>query len=229
MIGCRPTRHIGHDLPIDRSPMKVAGRYSDRQWIRLKKHLQRKPSRRLWDSAFRRFFRTRIDTRYLKPMASIRAGGTELGEGFAIVAVFCTLVEFLESCERGHNFRFIGRTATPPQPNEYNERQAAGYFKDFLRTRRPFNALVPAALVDRFYSDVRCGLVHEARTKGGWVISTKASGGVLISQKGNEITLFRNELIPALEAYLADYRQRLLRDPLTQAAFVRKFDHLCVP
>jgi hypothetical protein len=38
-------------------------------------------------------------------MASIRAGGTELGEGFAIVAVFCTLVEFLESCERGHNFQ----------------------------------------------------------------------------------------------------------------------------
>ena len=95
--------------------------------------------------------------------------------GFAIAAVFCTLVEFLESCERGHNFRFIGRSGPPLQPNEYSERQAAGYFKDFLRTRRPFNALVPVALVDSFYSDVRCGLVHEARTKGGWVISTKAS------------------------------------------------------
>ena len=207
--------------------MRVAGQYSDKQWIRLKKRLQQNPSKRLWDLAFRRFFRTRIDTRYLKPMASIRAGGTELGEGFAIVAVFCTLVEFLESCERGRNFRFIGRTGAPLQPNEYSERQAAGYFKDFLRTRRPFNALVPAALVDRFYGDVRCGLVHEARTKGGWVISTKASGGALISQKGSDITLFRNELIPALEVYITDYRRRLLTDAWTQAAFIRKFDHLC--
>ena len=145
------------------------------------------------------------------------------------MALFCTLVEYLESCERGDNFRFVGNTKTTLQPHEYNERQAAAHFKDFLRTRTPFSTLVPAGLVDSFYRDVRCGLLHEARTKSAWTISTKASGGQLVSQQGSKITLFRNELIPAVEKYLANYRQRLLTDPNTQAAFIRKFDHLCVP
>jgi len=146
-----------------------------------------------------------------------------------MVALFCTLVEYLESCEKGDNFRFVGRTNTTLRPHEYNERQAAGYFRAFLRTRTPFSTLVPAGLVDSFYRDVRCGLLHEARTRGGWTISTKPSGGRLLSQRGSKITLFRNELIPAVEKYIEDYRQRLLTDPNTQAAFMRKFDHLCVP
>ncbi len=195
----------------------------------LKKRLQSNPTQRLWDSAFHRFYRTRIDTRYLHPIASIQQDDTQLGEGFAIAALFCTLIEFLESCERGDNFRFIGRTGTKLQPNEYNERQASSYFKDFLRTRKPFNTLIPSTLVDSFYQNVRCGLLHEARTKGGWVISTRASGGALISQKGGQITLFRNQLIPALETYFLEYRKRLLTNPTTQQAFIRKFDHLCVP
>jgi hypothetical protein len=209
--------------------MRIAGKHTDKQWMALKKQLQSKPTKRLWDSAFRRFYRMRIDTRYLHPIASIQQEDTQCGEGFTIVALFCTLVEFLESCERGDNFRFIGRTGAKLQPNEYNERQASSYFKDFLRTRMPFNTLIPSTLVDSFYQNVRCGLLHEARTKGGWVISTGASSGALISQKDGQITLFRNQLIPALETYFREYRKRLLTNPSTQEAFFRKFDHLCLP
>lgn len=169
----------------------------------------------------------RIDTRYLHPIASIQRDDTKSGEGFAIVALFCSLIEFLESCERGDNFHFIGRTKDKLQPNEYNERQASSYFKDFLKTRKPFDTLIPSALVNSFYQDVRCGLLHEARTKGGWFISTAASGGALISTKGGQITLFRNRLIPALETYFVEYRKRLLSNSSTQQAFIRKFDHLC--
>lgn len=207
--------------------MRIAGKHTAKQWMALKKRLQSKPSRRLWDSAFRRFYRMRIDTRYLHPIASIQRNDTESGEGFAIAALLCSLIEFLESCERGDNFHFIGRTKDKLQPNEYNERQASSYFKDFLKTRKPFDTLIPSALVDSFYQDVRCGLLHEARTKGGWFISTTASGGALISKKGGQITLFRNRLIPALETYFVEYRKRLLSDSSTQQAFIRKFDHLC--
>lgn len=207
--------------------MRIAGKHTAKQWMALKKRLQSKPNQRLWDSAFRRFYRMRIDTRYLHPIASIQRDDTESGEGFAIAALFCSLIEFLESCERGDNFHFIGRTKDKRQPNEYNEHQASSYFKDFLKTRKPFDTLIPSALVDSFYQDVRCGLLHEARTKGGWFISTAASGGALISKKGGQITLFRNRLIPALEAYFVEYRKRLLSDSSTQQAFIRKFDHLC--
>lgn len=206
--------------------MRIAGKLTDTDWRALKARLETSPNQQLWISAYRRFYRGRIDARYLDPMRSIEKHDRELGEGFAIVALFCTLIEYLESCERGYSFHLVGNTGYQLQPHEYNERQAAGYFKDFLRTRTPFSALVPARLVDSFYRDVRCGLLHEARTKGGWTISSKASGGILVAQSGRQITLFRRELRPALETYLTDYKERLMAHRDTQAAFIRKFDHL---
>ncbi len=205
--------------------MKIAGKNTDEQWFALKARLQSTPSQALWDSAFSRFYRKRIDTRYLNPIASIR--DTQSGEGFAIAALFCSLIEFLESCERGYNFRFA--PAAQLLPHEYNQNQASGYFKDFLRDREPFKTLVPAALVDSFYRDVRCGLLHEARTKGTWSISSASSAGILVSQSATRITLFRRQLVPSLETYFADYRNRLLKNPNIQEAFIRKFDFLCTP
>src|SRR5213593_3495605 len=105
--------------------MKIAGKNTDKHWFALKTRLESKPSRRLWDSAFERFYRKRIDTRYLHPIASIR--DTQSGEGFAIAALFCSLIEFLESCERGDNFRLVPTAQL--LPNEYNQIQASGYFK----------------------------------------------------------------------------------------------------
>ena len=207
--------------------MRIAGKYTDKQWATLRKRLQAKPTKRLWDSAFRRFYRMRIDTRYLKPIASILKHDTELGEGFAMVALFCSLLEFLESCERGDNFHFIGKAKERLKDNEYDEHQASRYFKNFLKTRKPFNEAIPLELVDSFYQDVRCGLLHETRTKGGWLISTKESDGALISQENGKIILFRNQLIPALEVYFLEYRKRLFTNTETQKAFIRKFDHLC--
>ena len=84
--------------------MRIAGTHTDQQWMVLKKRLQFKPSQLLWDSAFHRFYRMRIDTRYLQPIASIQLHDTQRGEGFAIAALFCSLIEFLESCERGGAF-----------------------------------------------------------------------------------------------------------------------------
>ena len=207
--------------------MRIAGTNTDQHWMALKKRLQSKPSQCLWGSAFRCFYRMRIDTRYLHPIASIQLHDTQRGDGFAIAALFCSLIEFLESCERGDNFHFIGKSKNALQPHEYSERQASSYFKGFLKTRTPFDTLIPSTLVDSFYQDIRCGLLHEARTKGGWYISTAPSSGVLISQEGGKITLFRDRLIPALETYFLDYRSRLLVNLGTQEAFIRKFDHLC--
>ena len=205
--------------------MKIAGKYTDKDWFALKAGLQSKPSQDLWDSAFRNFYRERIDTRYLYPIASIP--DKQNGEGFAIVALFCSLIEFLESCEKGHNFHLVPKAQL--LPNEYNQPEASGYFKNFLKTREPFKTLIPPALVDSFYSDVRCALLHEARTKGTWFISSEASAGVLVSQSASRITLFRRQLVPALEKYFVDYRKRLLNDSNTQQAFIRKFDFLSIP
>jgi len=209
--------------------MRIAGTYTDQQWMKLKKRLLSNQSECLWDLAFRRFYRIRIDTRYLYPIASIQEHDTQCGEGFAIAALFCSLIEFLESFEKGSNFHFIGKSKYVLQPHEYSERQASSYFKNFLTNRTPFNDLIPSNLVDSFYQDVRCGLLHEAQTKHGWRISTAPSSGALILQKDGKITLFRDQLIPALETYFRNYQSRLLVDLATQEAFIRKFDYLCQP
>lgn len=206
--------------------MRIAGTNTDQDWMIFKKRLLSGPSKSLWASAYCEYYRRRINTRYLDPIACIQQHDTEKGEGFAIAALFCSLIEFLESCEKGDNFHFIGKSKNALQPHEYSERQASSYFKNFLKTRAPFGKLIPSALVDSFYQDVRCGLLHEARTKGGWYISTKPSDK-LISQKNGIIILHRNQLIPSLETYFLDYQSRLLVDLDTQAAFIRKFDFLC--
>src|SRR5437588_8315723 len=119
--------------------MRIAGKRTVRRWHALRTQLQANPNRRLWTSAFEHFYLERIRTRYLNPIASISRHDTQVGEGFAVVALCCTLIEYLESCERGDNFRYVGRTGVAPGPHEYSERQASAYFKDFLRTRVPFS------------------------------------------------------------------------------------------
>jgi hypothetical protein len=209
--------------------MRIAGVHTDKQWVALKKRLLSQPSESLWEAAFRDFYRMRIDTRYLKPIAAIQKADSHSGEGFAVATLFCSLIEFLESCERGENFRFTAKK-DKLQSHEYNQYTASSYFKDFLRNRKPFDTLIPSTVVESFYQDVRCGLFHEARTKGAWFISSSTShGDALISQNGGKITLFRNYLIPALDAYFVQYRERLLSNQATQEAFIRKFDHLCKP
>lgn len=208
--------------------MRIAGSKTDKDWLVLKGQLQTASTPQLWNSAYEEFYRGRIDTRYLAPIASIQARDVWGGEGFAIVALLCTLVEYLESCEQGVNFRFLAR-GSALLPHEYSQAAAGDLFKAFLRTRSPFNTLVPGHLVDSFYQNVRCGLVHEARTKGGWEISSKKSPGQLVSESGSTITLFRSAIIPSLERYFEGYRARLVADHGTQNAFIRKFDHLCQP
>jgi hypothetical protein len=205
--------------------VKISGKYTEKDWAEFKTRLKSPSTVRLWESGFRRFYQTRIETRYLRPIAAIKDNDRRNGEGFAIVALFCSLVEFLESCERGCNFRYL-KGKEKCGPNEYSQYETDGMFKAFLLTRTPFNVLVPSNLVASFYSDVRCGLLHEARTKGKWFISTAGSRDQLISVRDGRILLFRNELVPALKVYFADYRSRLVGDLHRQEAFIRKFDHL---
>jgi hypothetical protein len=209
--------------------MWVAGTNTETDWADLKRRLQSTPPRAVWDEAFQQFHMTRIRTRYLEPMKAIRRIQKDIGEGFAITALFCSLCEFLESTERGHHYRYRGRHEPKVSRFEYND--AGRYFKEFLKTRQPFSGEFPARpkrLADSFYRDVRCGLLHEARTKGSWFISAEKSSA-LFSRDTDGITLFRNRLEPMLRQYLAGYRRRLLSNAATQRAFIRKWDHICQP
>lgn len=58
----------------------------------------------LFKRAAEEFLRTRINTRYLHPIKVIERDSSENGEGFAIVALICSLIEFLQTLRDGTVF-----------------------------------------------------------------------------------------------------------------------------
>src|SRR6266480_348430 len=69
----------------------------------------------LWREVFEQFYRTRLELRYLKPIRILQENGTLRGEGFAIAAIQCSLIEFLESTIQGVNYKYFRKPATPGQ------------------------------------------------------------------------------------------------------------------
>jgi len=99
-------------------------------------------------------------------------------------------------------------------------------FVDFLVNRKPFSAAFgDRDLALEFYQAVRCGLMHEAQTKRGWIIWATSHRKAIIDRR--ERIVFRDDFHEALQEFLQAYRDDLLSNPETQAAFTRKFDSLC--
>lgn len=175
-------------------------------------------------TAFTEYFQGRLSARYLDPIKVLQDNGTFQGEGFSIAAIQCSLIEFLESAVQGKSYRLLVKGAPPLGPFEYN--RSGDMFESFLVKRAPFSAEFNAATAHDFYEGVRCGLLHEARTKNAWVIWAK-HGSRIIDACGAQKILYRDDFQKALLDFIAGCRTSLTTDPVIQAAFIRKFDSLC--
>ncbi|MBY5751470.1 hypothetical protein [Rhizobium leguminosarum] len=194
----------------------LAPRRSAEDWGRVSSQLVIGGDASLWADAFQEFFFARLESRYLKPIRLLQDEGSWEGEGFSIVSIQCAMLEFLAACRGG----MIYRHKNPKPPFEYS---ASGeLFATFLAKTAPFDALFTPDTAAEFYRQVRCGLLHEARTKGGWVIQASGSLGVDCPRK----TVFRNTFQKNITDYIEAYGHALVADPGLQAAFVRKFDDL---
>jgi hypothetical protein len=174
-----------------------------------------------WEEAYSEFYLERLRTRYLEPIRVLQTQFTGQGEGFSIVAIQCSLVEFLEATIQGSSFKHPSKGK--PGPHEYSS--SGQLFQSFLTKREPFRQHFDPATAKSFYEDIRCALLHEARTKGGWRIWARTREGRLLDKE--EKILYRDNLQTAFEQFLQIYRQKLLQDSKLQAAFIRKFDSLC--
>lgn len=175
-----------------------------------------------WEDAFSEFFQTRLDLRYLRPIQILQSHDTYQGEGFTILAVQCSLVEFLESTTQGINYRYRIKGQAM---GEFEYSSSKKVFIEFLSTRHPFNEIFSRDAANDFYTNVRCGLLHEARTKNGWRIWAEAVDD-RIADVGSRI-VYRNGFQQALLTYIENYRRRLLLEPELQRAFIRKYDDIC--
>jgi hypothetical protein len=179
-------------------------------------------SRGEWTRAYEEYFLTRLRLRYLEPIGLLQRELHYQGEGFSILAIQCTLIEFLEATFRGLAYRYLRRGETCG-PFEYSK--SAELFADFLCTRAPFATRFDRPLAEDFYRDVRCGLLHEAQTKGGWRVWGRSSDLQIVDPKVRIV--FRDDVQDALQACIDEYGRQLPADVGLQQAFLRKFDSLC--
>lgn len=199
----------------------IAGRNTAENWYALRNQLEiGNPDG--WQKAFAEFFEARLYLRYLSPIKVLQDSGTFQGEGFSIVAIQCSLIEFLESTEQGTNYRYVRRGE---KLDAYEYSSSRDVFISFLTKRVPFSETFNEASAQEFYIGVRCGLLHEARTKNGWRIWAEGPRGTIALPE--ERIVFRNNFQESLLTYIRMYGERLPFDSMLQEAFVRKFNALC--
>ncbi|HUW75971.1 MAG TPA: hypothetical protein VMV70_04775 [Gallionella sp.] len=200
----------------------IAGWKTRADWEAIRGRLLVGSTPDVWCEAFTDFYETRLNLRYLHPIRVLQDNGTFQGEGFAIVAIQCSLIEFLESTEQGTNYRYVRRGA---ELEDYEYSASRDIFVAFLKDKAPFSATFNENSAKDFYSDVRCGLLHEARTKNGWRIWAKGPAG-MVADVASRI-VYRDNFQEALLAYIKSYGEKLPHEPQLQHAFIRKFNSLC--
>jgi hypothetical protein len=204
----------------------IAGRKTIKDWKAFQPTLLPGGDAKPWEKAGKDYFEARLASRYLTPIQTLQQIGSQRGEGFSIVAVQCSLIEFLESTNQGKSYRYRRDGAPPLGPYEYSN--SGAIFESFLTNRPPFKSeFVTPQLAHDFYVSVRCGVLHEARTKNAWVIRAK-HGSRIVDATGAQKILYRDGFQKALLDFVEWYKSALTSDLAIQQAFIRKFDSLCV-
>ena len=208
-------------MPTSRRDHYIAGKLGPDDWQRRKKELSNDAT--LWAKTFEEFLMARLSLRYLKPIEIMQVEGAFQGEGFAIVSIQCAVLEFLAALKIGKNYKFQRRRV---KLGEYEYSSSNKVFCDFLLNEEPFKKWFTTHQNARdFYANVRCALLHEARTKEGWLIW--ASGDVGVDPQKKLVS--RDALQAAIMTYIESYGKLLVIDKKVQEAFIRKFDHLANP
>lgn len=217
-----------------RADVRIAGDKTVGQWKDLKSKLTVGGTPELWEKAFREFFLERLHTRYFAPIKilmepdSHRKNSEEPwhGEGFAIVALQCSLIEFLGATLKGQTYihpRELGNRET----TRFEYKSSGKMFVEFLTQYPPFKEVFTTdTLAWDFYNGVRNGLMHEARTKKGWTIRTRPRPGPFLDVKAKIV--YRDDLQRAFDGFTKWYGSELPKNKDYQEAFIHKFDSLCV-
>ncbi|WP_419535806.1 hypothetical protein [Endozoicomonas sp.] len=199
----------------------IAGRNTIRDWQHQKMKLEQNSSPDIWSETYEGYFKPRLELRYLHPIKILKEHGTFQGEGFSIMTILCSLIEFLESSYQGKSYKFL---KNGEKLGEYEYSSSKAIFKSFLTKRSPFSAEFSDDLAEEFYSSIRCGLLHEASTKKGWRIWAQSPNGKII-QEDTKI-VYRDMFEKSIKSFILNYGNELASDQNLQKAFIRKLDTL---
>ncbi|MDR2651218.1 MAG: hypothetical protein LBC68_02735 [Prevotellaceae bacterium] len=134
------------------------------------------------------FIYQRLYTRYLKPL---EYNNDEYKNGFAIMANCCLLIETLQSFRDG-----LGNS----------DGQSGKLFEKFFKKDNIFKEHKDFQKID-FYHNIRCGILHQGETTGGWKIErgsvneSECVGLINIPQHTIDSEKFAENLNESLKAY----------------------------
>lgn len=147
-----------------------------------------------------KFIVERFDERYFRPIYD-----SQSKHGFATMAVACLVIETLEAFYQG-----LGDT----------KGQSKKMFRDFFNRCSDFSEFSKDG--DWFYTDIRCGILHQAESRNGWKIIR--TGKVLNRfNKTINATLFLKMLNDAVLMYSVEIQSN---EQLWEK-FCNKVDEIC--
>ena len=112
--------------------------------------------------------------------------------GFSMMAICCLLIETLEAFYRGW------------PDTKYKSEKA---FLKFFTRDRSFIDFSTDDIPSIFYKNIRCGILHQGETTGGWTLTRKSDWPLLNkTKKIINVTKFMKTLSKSLK----DYRDELL-------------------
>ncbi len=156
-------------------------------------------------------FKDRLKTRYLEHIDLLISRKTS---GFAVLSLDCVLVETLQQ------FR-SGASKTP-----YGKGKQ--YFVDFL-TGTAFAQHFTEETAKIFYTEIRCGLLHQSEAEGTSRIKRGTLPLVALTADNKSIVVnvhrFHNMLKDVIESYAQELLQPQFVD--ARAAFRKKMNFIC--
>ncbi len=181
-------------MKLSSQPVSLAKRCSIQQYLDM---VERQDS-----EAISNFVKQRFVERYLDPIES----NSSTKNGFTMMAVCCLMVEALESFSLGW---------------KDSKRKSAQAFRSFFTRWSQFAEFQPIS--DEFYEHVRCGILHQAETTGGWRV--RRSGALLNGTIVNAAAFSRN-----LRQVLHEYAEQLRTQPWDTEVcqnFRKKMSYVC--
>lgn len=149
------------------------------------------------------FFKERIEERYIQPFE-----GNKNKNGFIMMASACLMIESLESFWQGWK----------KSPN------SSLAFCQFFSHHPGFDDI--RGLSQEFYTNIRCGIMHQGETTGGWHIRRDKRKLFETSTKTIDATVFLKLMESALEDYCSKLKSESWDSDIWKK-FKKKMNNVC--
>jgi hypothetical protein len=208
--------------------IEIAKDFTVGDWKNLREKLFEHDNYDAWTTA-KNAFKNRINARFFDPIEKIKEGGLKTGEGFSITLIASILLETFAAFELG---RLYSSKSTEIGPHQYSGSQIL--INDFFK-KEFFKGLISSKAKEKYFSFIRCPLVHEAKTDYRAIII--ANDGVknikpmefFFKVEGkDEFRLNRDLFVDVLKNFFEDYLKRLMEPSNIHLrnSFIMKFDEI---